>query len=90
MRFPPSSGDLNPIETVWAWLRKDLAVREQDDLEANRCITPKQFKLRCAHILQSYAVPKVGESHSRLQKLVQGMPRRLQMCKANKYGRCGK
>ena len=22
-RFPPNSGDLNPIETVWAWLRKD-------------------------------------------------------------------
>ena len=28
-RFPPNSGDLNPIEIVWAWLRKDLAVREQ-------------------------------------------------------------
>ena len=26
--FPPNSGDLNPIETVWARLRKDLAVRE--------------------------------------------------------------
>ena len=24
-RFPPNSGDLNPIETVWARLRKDLA-----------------------------------------------------------------
>ena len=28
MNFPPNSGDLNPIETVWAKLRKDLAVRE--------------------------------------------------------------
>ena len=27
-RFHPSSGDLNPIETVWAWLRRDLAKRE--------------------------------------------------------------
>ena len=24
-RFPPGSGDLNPIENVWAKLRKDLA-----------------------------------------------------------------
>ena len=90
VRFPTSSGDLNPIETVWAWLRRDLAVREQQDLEANRYISPKQFKLRCAQLLQSYAVPKAGESHSRLQKLVHGMPRRLQRCKANRYGRCGK
>ena len=22
VRFPPNSGDLNPIETVWAWLRE--------------------------------------------------------------------
>ena len=27
MNFPPNSGDLNPIETVWAQLRKDLAIR---------------------------------------------------------------
>lgn len=90
VRFPPSSGDLNPIETVWAWLRKDLAAREQDDLAANRCLTPKQFKQRCSQILLSYSVPKKNESRSRLQKLVQGMPRRLQSCRANKYGRCGK
>ena len=25
VRFPPNSGDLDPIETVWAQLRKDLA-----------------------------------------------------------------
>ena len=29
-RFPPNSGDLNRIETVWARLRKDLAAREQE------------------------------------------------------------
>ena len=31
VRFPPNSGDLNPIETIWAKLRADLAVREQAD-----------------------------------------------------------
>ena len=29
-----NSGDLNPIETVWARLRRDLAVREMADLKA--------------------------------------------------------
>ena len=34
-RFPPNSGNLNPIETVWAELRKDLAEREFEDLKKN-------------------------------------------------------
>ena len=37
MRLPPNSGDLNPIETVWAKLRKDLAKREFEGLKNNRC-----------------------------------------------------
>ena len=32
-RFPPNSGDFNPIETVWAKLRRDLAKREFADLK---------------------------------------------------------
>ena len=36
VKFPPNSGDLNPIETVWARLRRDLAVREMADLKAGR------------------------------------------------------
>ena len=31
-----------------------------------------------------------GQQHSFLQKLVRGMPARLQKCKDNLYGRCGK
>ena len=90
VRFPPNSGDLNPIETVWARLRKDLAVREQEDLAAGRTITVAQFRQRAAQILNSYGCAGPGESHSYLRKLVRGMPRRLEGCKANKYGRCGK
>ena len=60
-RFPPNSGDLNPIETVWAWLCRDLAKREL-----------------------------LGEVHSRLEKLVRGMPKRLRQCKKRNYGCCGK
>ena len=89
-RFPANSGDLNPIETVWAWLRRDLAQREQADLKANRALTKQQFKQRCAQLLNSYADVKDGERFSPLQKLIRGMPKRLRKCKANRYGRCGK
>lgn len=89
-RFPPNSGDLNPIETVWAWLRKDLAKREMEDNVAKRFLTPAQFRQRAAQILNSYAVPRLGERYSSLQKLVRGMPKRLRRCKANNYGKCGK
>ncbi len=85
VRFPPNSGDLNPIETVWAWLRKDLALREQADLKAKKpALTVGQFRARAAQILNSYAGQK------RLEKLARGMPRRLQRLKRNKWGRCGK
>ena len=90
-RFPPNSGDLNPIETVWAWLRRDLGKRELADLKAKRpALTEHQFKQRCAQILLSYETPRQGEEFSPLQKLLRGMPRRLAKCKANRYGRCGK
>ena len=90
VRFPPHSGDLNPIETVWAHLCKDLATREQADLDNGEALTTAQFRARAAQILQSYSVPATGQQHSYLQKLVQGMPARLKRCKDNKYGRCGK
>ena len=88
--FPPSSGDLNPIETVWAWLRKELAKREMADIDQRRTLTTAQFRQRAAQILQSFAVPKPGEDQSRLEKLIAGMPKRLARCKANSYGNCGK
>ena len=90
VRFPPNSGDLNPIETVWAWLRRDLMLREQADIQNGRWLTPQQFRQRCAQLLHSYSVPFAGERFSPLQKLIRGMPRRLQRCRANSYGRCGK
>ena len=88
--FPPNSGDLNPIETVWAWLRKELAQREMADLDVGRILTVAQFRQRVSQILQSFEVPKLGERSSRLEKLVAGMPKRMASCKANRYGKCGK
>ena len=90
VRFPPNSGDINPIENVWSWLRTDLAKREFDDLKDKAVITVAQFRQRAAQILNSYAEAKPGEKHSRLRKLVRGMPDRPQKCKRNKYGPTGK
>ena len=88
--FPPNSGDLNPIETVWAWLRKDLAKRELEDLTAGRILTLSQYRQRIGQILSTYEQPRAGEQHSRLEKLVRGMPARLRKARQNNYGRCGK
>lgn len=90
VRFPPNSGDLNPIETVWARLRKDTGSREHDDLKANKIISTEQFKHRVAQILNSYAVVRDGERYNYYQKLARGMPARLAKMKANKFGHCGK
>ena len=90
MNFPPNSGDLNPIETVWAKLRRDLATREFEDLKAGRLISTIAFKQRVAQLLTSYSLPGPGEQRSYLEKLVRGMPSRLAKCRKNKYGPCGK
>ena len=90
VRIPPSSGDLNPIETVWARLRRDLAKREFEDLKMDKIITVKQFRQRCSQFLTSYSLVGPGEKYSSLEKLLRGMPARLVRCKKNKYGPCGK
>ena len=89
-RFPPNSGDLNPIETVWARLRYDLGQRELSDLREGRFLTAPQFRQRAAQILQSYGVAEQGERWSYLQRLLRGMPARLARCRANRFGPCGK
>ena len=90
IRFPPNSGDFNPIETVWARLRKDLAAREFEDLKHDKIITVQQFKQRVAQILHSYNLKGPGEEHSYLEKLVRGMPARLLKSQKNKYRPCGR
>ena len=90
MNFPPNSGDLNPIENVWAWLRRDLAKREFEDMDAKRSLTVTQFRQRVSQILLSYEKRKPGHKYSPLQELVRGMPNRLKKARLNNYGRCGK
>ena len=64
VRFPPCSGDLNPIETVWARLRLDLSKREMEDLRVGKHLTVAQYRQRVAHLLNSYSVPLQGQSYS--------------------------
>ena len=90
VRFPPCSGDLNPIETVWARLRRDLTLREMEDLHVGKQISATQFRQRAGQLLNSYSVLLPGESFSYLQRLVRGMPRRMARCRANGFGPCGK
>ena len=64
VRFPPCSGDLNPIETVWARLRRDLSIREMEDLRVGKHVTAAQYRQRVAQLLNSYAVPAPGQTLS--------------------------
>ena len=88
--FPPNSGDLNPIENVWAWLRHELAKREMSDIAQGRTLTAAQFRKRASQILTSFSEAPPSGGKSRLEKLIDGMPQRLARCRANKYGKCGK
>ena len=49
-----------------------------------------QYRLRAAQLLTSYSRPGEKGEQSFLDKLLAGMPRRLEQCKAKRYGRCGK
>ena len=90
INFPSNSGDLNPIQTVWAELRKDLATSKFEDLKSGNLISITAFKQRVAQLLTSYSFPGPGQQHSYLERVVRGMPKRLERCKANKFGPCGK
>ena len=71
-------------------MRRELAFREQSDLDQDLMLTLSQFKQRVAQILNVFSVAGEGEPCNFLQKLVRGMPKRLAKCKRQRYGRCGK
>ncbi len=69
IRFPPNSGDSNPIETVWARLRKDLAVREQAGEGAHgrsiqaSCCSDSSVLLYLEARRDKELLPKAGTRH---------------------------
>ena len=60
------------------------------DLQDGVVITDAQYRQSAAQLLTSYSRAAENGGQSFLDKLVGGMPRRLEQCKANGYGRCGK
>ena len=90
IRFPPNSGDLNPIETLWAKLRRDLAKKEQDDFARGRVLSVSEFRARVGQLTRAYGMPAAGHTYSYIQKLARGMPGRLLKCRSKIYGRCCK
>ena len=90
MLLAPNSGDLNPIETVWARLRRDLAVREMADLQAGRFLSTCQYKCRASQILTSYSLPQAWETVSYLSRFLRGMPRKKRERYETVSQACGK
>ena len=60
------------------------------DLQDLVVLTDAQYRQRAAQVLTSYSQPAEDGGPSFLEKLIAGMPKRLEKCKANGYGRCGK
>ena len=51
VRFPPNSGDLSPIENVWAKLRLDLAELEMIDFQITLPIAIQGQSRQCVEVL---------------------------------------
>ena len=61
---PASSPDLNPVEQMWAWLRRELRRMDRDDLQAKRpAIDRTAFKARVRSLL---ATKKAARTASRI------------------------
>ena len=71
IRDRPNSGDLNPIETAWAELRKDLAEREFEDLKTGKVISKTAFKQRVSQLFYrrtrttALLFREIGERHAK-------------------------
>ncbi|CAE7600419.1 unnamed protein product [Symbiodinium sp. CCMP2592] len=60
-RVPPSSPDLNPVEKMWAWLRRRIRQKDREDLRKRRPPPGKAaFKLRIRNMLASKTAQDVA------------------------------
>lgn len=60
-RVPPSSPDLNPVDKMWAWLRRRIRQKDREDLQKRRPPLGKAaFKLRIRNILASKTAQDVA------------------------------
>ena len=60
-RVPASSPDLNPVEKMWAWLRRRIRTKDCEDLRRRRPPIGKMaFKARVRSILASKRAQRVA------------------------------
>ena len=61
--IPRRSPDLNPIGSFWGWLRKQLRLRDLEDLRRGRpALTKVAFKARVRALLRTQRAQKVAKA----------------------------
>ena len=65
-KVPPNSPDLNPVEKMWGWVRKELLLNGLTDLRARRRVPAKQaYKARLVCLLKSRRAQTVASKFVR-------------------------
>ena len=71
LHIPARSPDLNPIESFWGWLRRELRRRDLEDLRLKKpALTKPQYKLRVKQVLSTAKAQKVAKAKFRNLKKV--------------------
>ena len=53
-KIPPRSPDLNPVEKLWSWLRRELGRRDLEDYRQKKaCLTKVQYIARVKEVLRT-------------------------------------
>ena len=61
LTLPPKSPDLNPIETFWGWLRRELQVRDLQDMQAKQAALSKEaYKNRVRNLLKTKRTQRIA------------------------------
>ena len=71
IRIPARSPDLNPIESFWGWLRKELRRRDLEDLRLKKpALNKTQYKQRVKEVLRAIKAQNVAKAKFRNFKKV--------------------
>ena len=63
MPIPAHSPDLNPIESFWSWLRRELRRRDLEDLRLKKpALTKTQYRRRVQDIIRTVKAQKVAKA----------------------------
>ena len=61
LTLPPKSPDLNPIEKFWGWLRRELQVRDLQDVHAKKAaLTKDAYKNRVRNLLKTKGTQSIA------------------------------